>query len=78
MSSITTLSIYDVPMEIEYDISHEPGYLHDSDGHGLPSSTDIDILGIFIGEVDITELIILGAPGIKDYIIESIIEKESY
>jgi hypothetical protein len=45
----TTIEIEGVILNVSFQYSKDSGYLHDSDGHGLPSSEDLDITSIKIG-----------------------------
>lgn len=45
----TTIEIEGVTMQVSFEYSKDSGYLYDSDGHGLPSSEDLDITSIKIG-----------------------------
>lgn len=68
------VEIADVILLVEYELEYDAGYLHDSDGHGLPPSCELEITNIFIGEIDVTELVLWHAPSIVKSIEEQIFE----
>lgn len=46
----TTIEIEGVTMQVSFEYCKDTGYLYDSDGHGLPSSEDLEITSIKIGQ----------------------------
>lgn len=68
------IQVGDVVLDVEYEIIFESGYLYDTDGHGLPPSLEVEIMGVCIGDIDVYELVIHYAPELHQHLINKIIE----
>lgn len=51
-----TISIGEVNLHIQYNLSVDNGYWRNSNGDGLPSSTDLEITSIKIGDIECFDL----------------------
>jgi hypothetical protein len=68
------IHVADVVVDVEYEVTFEAGYLHDGDGHGLPPSLEVEIMGIFIGDVDVYDLVTFYAKDLHQHLLDCITE----
>jgi hypothetical protein len=69
-----SLNYCDVEMVVVYEYEYDGGYWKDSNGDGTPPSCTLEIVGIYVNEIDMYELFLTYAPKLITSIEESILE----
>lgn len=60
-TTIYFITFYGTELEVHCNYSIDEGYLRNSNGDGLPSSISLEVENVYIGNAEVSELIIGGS-----------------